>query len=180
MRGHRAVSAETARAAGLVAGLVVGALALPSLAAAQAPADSADSTDARAEVLAVVYESLERISEEDMAGFADLMLEGGAVALAGTQQGETFHRVRTPADVAAGTPEADLVERGFEPEVRISGPMAMVWLPYDFYGDGEWSHCGVDVFTLLRTGEGWRIATITYSVLQPPDCRPHPDGPPGG
>lgn len=177
MTGQRTVSAETPRAAGLVASLAAAALALPTLAAAQAPADAADAS---AEVLAVVEESLERISEEDMAGFADLMLEGAVVALAGTQQGETFHRIRTPAEIAAGTPEADLVERGFEPEVRISGPMAMVWLPYDFYGDGEWSHCGVDVFTLLRTGEGWRIATITYSVLQPPDCRPHPDGPPGG
>lgn len=164
--------------AGFAAGLLVLAVPLSTPVAAQAPADSAA---ARAEVLAVVERSLERISEEDMAGFADLMLEGAAVASAGVspRTGESFHRIRTREEIASGTPEADLVERGFDPEVRIDGPMATVRLPYDFYRDGEWSHCGVDVFTLLRVEEGWRIATVTYTVQQPPECRRHPDGRPG-
>jgi hypothetical protein len=78
------------------------------------------------------------------------------------------------------TPGGDVVERGFDPEVMLSGHLAMVWLPYDLYVDGAWSHCGVDVFTLFRTAEGWRIAAVPYSIEQPPACRPHPDGPPGG
>ena len=55
----------------------------------------------------------------------------------------------------------------------------MVWLPYDLYVDGEWSHCGVDTFTLVHTEAGWRIASMAWSVGQPPACQPHPDGPPG-
>lgn len=154
-------------------------LPVPTLAAAQAPADPAGT---RAEVRAVVEEALERVSEEDMAGLADLMLEGAAVASAGVnaRTGESFHRIRTRNEIASGAPDSNLVERGFDPEVRVDGPMATVRLPYDFYEDGEWSHCGVDVFTLLRVEEGWRIATITYTVQQPPDCRRHPEGPPGG
>lgn len=53
-----------------------------------------------------------------------------------------------------------------------------MWLPYDIYRNGEWSHCGVDAFILLRTGDGWRIASMAWTIEQPPDCRPHPDGPP--
>ncbi|MDT8436664.1 MAG: nuclear transport factor 2 family protein [Gemmatimonadota bacterium] len=134
-----------------------------------------------AEVLAVVDAALERISAEDFVGLTDLMLEGAVTAAAGTstRTGESFADIRTRDEDRAGSASGDLLERGFDPDVRISGPVAMVWLPYDFYRDGAWSHCGVDVFTLLRVAEEWRIATITYSVEQPPDCRAHPDGPPG-
>jgi hypothetical protein len=62
----------------------------------------------------------------------------------------------------------------------VSGPVAMVWLPYDFYSDGKWSHCGVDLFTFLKADGRWRIATLVWSVEQPPACAPHPDGPPAG
>lgn len=85
MRRHRTVSAETPRAAGLVAGrvapapvaAVLTALALPTLAAGQVPADT---TDGRAEVLAVVEESLERISEEDGPAAAGLPPASGRAA----------------------------------------------------------------------------------------------------
>jgi hypothetical protein len=62
----------------------------------------------------------------------------------------------------------------------VQGHLAMVWLPYDFYQNGQWSHCGVNAFILLRRPEGWRIASIAWTVEQPPACRPHPEGPPAG
>jgi hypothetical protein len=36
----------------------------------------------------------------------------------------------------------------------------------------------VDVFTLIRVEAGWRIASLAYTVEQPPACQAHPDGPP--
>jgi hypothetical protein len=86
----------------------------------------------------------------------------------------------TPAErtAALGVAMGGVVtERGFRPEVRINGPLAMVWYPYDLYRDGRWSHCGVDVFTLIRNEGRWRIATMSWSAEQPPACEPHPDGP---
>ncbi len=41
--------------------------------------------------------------------------------------------------------------------IKIDGPLAMVWAPYDFYFDGKFSHCGVDAFQLVNTAEGWKI-----------------------
>lgn len=159
---------------------LVGALSFtPRSAVAQAPVADAE---ARAEVLAVTDAALEHISDEDMVALTDLMIEGAAVASVRVdpRSGAVSSGIRYRADERTNTPTADLVERGFDAEVMISGPMAMVWLPYDFYSDGAWSHCGVDVFTLFRLAEGWRIATISYTVEQPPACRRHPDGPPGG
>ena len=62
--------------------------------------------------------------------------------------------------------------------VLVSGTIGIVWYPYDIYVDGTWSHCGVDIFNMIRTNEGWRIAVLQYNVQQPPECEPHPDGPP--
>ena len=73
-----------------------------------------------------------------------------------------------------------MVERMFDSKVMVSGPIATVWTPYDFYTGGEFSHCGIDVVTLLHTQEGWRIMSLDWSRHQPPDCQLHPDGPPQG
>ena len=86
--------------------------------------------------------------------------------------------MRTRAEQRAATTNSKVTERGFRPEVRVNGPLAMVWYPYDLYVDGKWSHCGVDVFTMIRTEGRWRIATMSWSAEQPPACEKHPDGPP--
>jgi hypothetical protein len=38
--------------------------------------------------------------------------------------------------------------------------LAVVWTPYEFYFNNEFSHCGVNVFQLLFTGEKWMITSI--------------------
>jgi hypothetical protein len=53
------------------------------------------------------------------------------------------------ADARARINSTDVVERGFEPTVLVSGPVAMVWYPCDFYRDGDWCHFGVDIFNLI-------------------------------
>ncbi len=41
--------------------------------------------------------------------------------------------------------------------VRIDGPLAIVWTPYQFYFDGKFSHCGVNSFQLVRLNGQWKI-----------------------
>ena len=52
--------------------------------------------------------------------------------------------------------------------VMVEGPVAMVWSDYGFYMDGELSHCGVNIFTLMRVDDEWKIASITYSHIEEP------------
>lgn len=78
--------------------------------------------------------------------------------------------------------EADgprMTERMWDPEVRISGDLAMVWTPYDFYVGENLSHCGADAFILMRDEGDWRITSLSWTRLQPPECELHPEGPPG-
>jgi hypothetical protein len=131
------------------------------------------------EVLAVADEALERISNEDSAGLAALMIPEAMVYVGMKQDDSTYVvRTRTFEDTRDRVMESDLEERGWDPTVLVSGTIAVVWYPYDIYVDGEWSHCGVDIFNMIRTNDGWRIAALQYNVQQPPECDPHPDGPP--
>lgn len=130
------------------------------------------------DVLAVADEALDLITAEDFIGLTDLMIDT-AMAYTGTMRdGEYRVQTRTYAEQRESIVEADLVERGFDPTVLVAGPIAMVWYPYDFYSNGEWSHCGVDIFNMVRTNDGWRIATMMWNAEQPPACDAHPDGPP--
>ena len=133
-----------------------------------------------AAALAVADSALAAISRSDFVGFTDLMLDSAVTFSAGMRNGQYQARFSSRAQQRATTTESRFTERGYRPTVLVSGPVAMVWLPYDFYIDGKWSHCGVDVFTLVKAGTGWRIATVVWSVEQPPACSPHPDGPPPG
>jgi ketosteroid isomerase-like protein len=144
---------------------------LPVAVASQEPAE-------HAAVTAVADSALAAITRGDMTALSDLMLPEAVLFPTSTRDGVTRYRVRTREEQRTSPSRAAITERGFRPEVRVNGPVAMVWYPYDLYIDGKWSHCGVDVFTLIRSDGRWRIATMTWSAEQPPVCEKHPDGPP--
>jgi hypothetical protein len=54
-----------------------------------------------------------------------------------------------------------LDERAETRSVMIDGPMAMAWVPYRFYYQGAFSHCGVNVMLFARGGEGWTLVSVT-------------------
>lgn len=149
-----------------------------TLAAGAARAQVSPPDEAR--VLAVADSALAAINRGDMVALTDLMVEEAFVVAVGGPDGSSDYALRSRAQERSTVFDVEIVERGFDGEARVSGRLATVWLPYDLYVDGAWSHCGVDTFTLLKVGDGWRIASLAYTVEQPPACRPHPDGPPGG
>lgn len=143
--------------------------------AAQAPSRTADSLA----VIALADSALAAINRGDMIAFTDLMVEEATITTISAARAQAKHRVRTRTAERAGK-MSGVVERGFNATALVSGPMAMVWLPYDLYVNGAWSHCGVDVFTFVRTEGKWSIATLGYTIEQPPACVKHPSGPPAG
>jgi hypothetical protein len=141
------------------------------------PSTAQDAPAEEQAVIAVAHAALGAISKEDPIGLTDLMIEGATfVAL---PQGGGVPRVSTRQDARSRPMDADFVERGFDARAEVAGELATVWMPYDFYINGEWSHCGVDLFTLVRVDDAWLISSLAYSVEQPPACSPHPEGPPG-
>jgi hypothetical protein len=41
--------------------------------------------------------------------------------------------------------------------VKVDGPLAIAWTPYKFYYAGNFSHCGVNSFQLVRINGRWKI-----------------------
>jgi hypothetical protein len=62
---------------------------------------------------------------------------------------------------AVGTPHKEIWDEQITfNDIKIDGDLASVWTPYKFYLGKTFSHCGVDVFTLMRTPAGWKIIYI--------------------
>lgn len=58
----------------------------------------------------------------------------------------------------AGIPK----EKSFEEKItdymiKVDGDMANAWTPYEFWFDGNFSHCGVNSFQLLKESGQWKI-----------------------
>jgi hypothetical protein len=59
--------------------------------------------------------------------------------------------------IAGQQKEGEADERIQFETIRIDGPLAMVWAPYEFYYKGKFHHCGVNSFQLVRLEDGWKI-----------------------
>ena len=135
----------------------------------------------RAAILSVVQSLFDALAERDGETLRALMhpdVVMRSVEVAG--DGERSIATSTVDDLVArveGSAEV-LTERMFDPEVRISGDLAMVWTPYDFYVGDTLSHCGADAFVLVREDDTWRVTGLSWTRRQPPECELHPDGPP--
>ncbi len=143
------------------------------------PAVAQDRGSDEREVLAVAEAALTAFTEEDMIALTDLMIDEALIFSVSGQGENLTYSARTRAEERGRSLTRDIVERGFDAQVQIAGGLATVWLPYDLYVDGDWSHCGVDVFAMVRFESEWRIASMGWSVEQPPACEQHPAGPPG-
>lgn len=54
----------------------------------------------------------------------------------------------------------DLDERFTISKILVDGNMASVWVPYQFYYKGDFSHCGVNSFQLAKINNEWKIQYI--------------------
>lgn len=162
--------------AGLASGLA------PTALAAQVPGQQADAEE-EARVLEAVQGFFDVLRSRDVDHARRILTPDARIqSLAEAEDGSL--RPSTPTtgqdffDRIVGI-ESDFLERMWDATVLIRGRLATVWTPYDFYVNGEFSHCGVDVFTLARDDQGWKTVAITYTV-EPRGCEPSPLGPPAG
>jgi hypothetical protein len=66
-------------------------------------------------------------------------------------------QVQRFAEIVGSQQGGDLDERIQFDVVKVDGPLASVWTPYKFYFKGQFSHCGVNSFQLVRVNGEWKI-----------------------
>ena len=83
--------------------------------------------------------------------------------IARNREGKTVVRNESAAGFAvqvAREKPGSLDERIRFDAVKTDGPLAMAWTPYEFYYNGQFSHCGVNAFQLVRFNGVWKIQYI--------------------
>lgn len=59
--------------------------------------------------------------------------------------------------VASKKPENVYLEKLLSYDIKIDGNLASVWTPYEFYVNGNFSHCGANSFQLFNNNGKWQI-----------------------
>lgn len=120
------------------------------------------------EVLAVVQRLFDGMRAADSTAVRSVFHESSRLFSTGERDGTPAVNV-IPADrfvAAVGGATGQWDERIWDTHVRIDDNLASVWTQYAFYLNGEFSHCGVDAFTLAKTAEGWKIVSLADTRRQ--------------
>lgn len=138
---------------------------------------AAASQPVRDSILAVIETFFTTMTARDTAAARRILVPEGRFHAVREQDGNPVIRSFTNEEYLRMLPGIKELphERIWNPDVRIRGSIASVWTPYDFWLDGNLSHCGIDAFDLIRTPEGWKIAGGTYTTET--RCEPSPLGP---
>jgi ketosteroid isomerase-like protein len=143
----------------------------PSAIAAQA------ADDEKAAVVAAVQALFDAMAGKDAAKALALVIPDGQLQSVRKADAPAAARGRTLESFATSLPtqKAPMLERMWNPQVNVSGPIATLTTRYDFHLDGKFTHCGTDIFTLVKTADGWKISGGIYTV-EPTGCEPSPLG----
>jgi len=131
---------------------------------ASAPAQAQNPEEAA--ILETIQHVFDGINEKNADLIRQSMMPDGILYATFLEEDSPAARYTSAEDFAAGITEAESVyhERMFEHELHVQDGVALVWAAYDFHIDGNFSHCGVDTFSLVKTGDNWRVAALTYTV----------------
>jgi ketosteroid isomerase-like protein len=134
-----------------------------------APALAQD--DSNAQILHSVDEFLRGLNEKDPAVIAAVSTEQGLLVSHRLREGKEAIRFRTFADDLATINKDDgtFRETYWDPTVLVRGNIAVVWAEYSFDYDGKRTHCGIDVFNLIKIDGAWKVTGIQYTV-EPDNC----------
>lgn len=145
---------------GLVAIAAFG-LSLPVSGLAQELSDE----DKEMAAVAVVHSLFDAMRASDSAAVSALWEEGA------TFLGSSFTTANGPTvsftpreqflSFVAGAEPGSVDERIIVRDVIVDDNLVTVVTPYELYFNGEFSHCGVDVFVIARNGDDWKIVGLT-------------------
>ena len=154
-------------------------LATIALLAASIVSNSLFAQTAEQDAYSVVESFFDALETADSTLMASILLEDGQAFAIAPSDSTTNIRRATHEQTLQSMPgwTQPVFERMWDPTILVNEPLAVVWGPYDLYVGEAFSHCGVDTFTLIKTDDGWKIASIEYTIERG-TCEMHPDGPP--
>ena len=122
-------------------------------------------------VLEKVNQFFEALEKQDTNLFKSIIHPGGHTWAVKEESDSVRISVRSFEDRLKKfiNPEYIIQERALDIEIKIHKQVAMAWVPYELDISSTFSHCGIDIFTLIKGNEGWKIVTVAFT-MEPDGC----------
>lgn len=134
---------------------------------------NASAQNAEDSVKAVVNNMFASMKNADSVGLKNVFSEWAVLqTISRTKEGATVVRTENINDFASfvgKSTKGDADERIKFAAIHIDGALASVWTPYEFYYKGNFSHCGVNSFQLVRINGVWKVQHI-IDTRRKTDC----------
>ena len=128
-------------------------------------------TQEEKEILLKVQQFFDALEKQDTVLFKSILLMDGQTWAISEKENTVKYSMRQFRDIMKTfiNPARIIQERMLSSEIKIHDRIAMAWVPYTLDISGKFTHCGIDIFTMLKTSEGWKIASAAYTV-EPDGC----------
>lgn len=127
-------------------------------------------------VMAAVNGWIKTLETGDLIRRAELTIDGAVVHRLVQQDDGSFDLRPRVRNIDTSVVQSSVqIERLWEERVLINDTMAVFWASYDFWIDGSFSHCGTDVFDLIKVDDQWKLGNMMYTI-QRTGCPPSPLG----
>ena len=100
----------------------------------------------------------------------DIKIQTTATNKEGENILKTDSKIKLLTSIANKKPEHVYLEKLLSFDVKIDGNLASVWTPYEFYFNGNFSHCGANSFQLFNNNGKWQI-TYLIDMRRRDDCK---------
>ncbi len=112
----------------------------------------------------IVNQFFESLNKQDTILYKKmLLLEGQVWSINNTLEPSSYSMRFFRDDLRTFDPKEILEEIPFSYDIKIHDGNAMAWVPYEFRVNGKFTHCGIDIFTLTKTNDGWKIINASYT-----------------
>ncbi|RAI87910.1 nuclear transport factor 2 family protein [Algoriphagus yeomjeoni] len=116
-------------------------------------------------VQTVVNQFFESLEKQDTVLLKKVAFMEGQIWTMNNTVSPARHRMRFfKDDLKSLKSKNTYLETAKSMDIKIHEGMAMAWVPYEFRLNGEFSHCGVDVFTLIKNEGDWKIINLSYTI----------------
>ena len=122
-------------------------------------------------VLEKVNQFFEALEKQDTNLFKSIIHPGGHTWAVKEESDSVRISVRSFEDRLKKfiNPAYVIQERALDVEIKIHKQVAMAWVPYELDVSGNFQHCGVDIFTMIKSNESWKIVTVAFT-MEPDGC----------
>ena len=125
---------------------------------------SAVSTD-KQKITKVVNQFFEALEKKDTALLKNVAVAEGQVwRIYLEERAEKVNMRFIEDDLQTLSTLPPVKETALDYQIKVHRDIAVAWVPYEFRIEDKFSHCGIDVFTLFRINNTWKIMSTAYSV----------------